>query len=57
MKQKCAHAFIESAERALGFAVLLTSVRAREPKVSAMFREKTTKWSIVEFSAIISLQG
>ena len=55
MEQKGADPVVERAQDALRLAVLLASVRAREPKHGAMRGEQRADGEVVELAPVVSL--
>jgi hypothetical protein len=56
MEEKGAHTIIESAQDALGFAILLTGVGTRETHDSTVFGEKRVDSSVIEFADVVRLK-
>ena len=55
MEEECTHALVQSAEGALGFAVLLGGISARKTEKDAIGGAKKIKFGVVKFSAIVTL--
>ena len=56
MEEKSVHALVESAERALGLAVLLARVRAGQAEHRAVASEQGADGEVVKLASVVSIE-